>query len=382
MERRAMKTSITSLATLLGTALLAVACSEPTGPGPEHGAPGGPTMAVTAGGGIALDVFNGKLGETTTIWQGFHPTNPHLGDAVVVTFYWIGSTNIITRVYDHLGDGTPVGNAYTPVAYVTDGGISMATYVATNVQNFPEGTYPNDDKSLIVHADLAEPIQDGGITLSAFTGVAAVTADALGAHQSASGSGSSYPTIADPGAVSTDAGALVYGVTMSNGRGVDAPAGFTTITAQTDPTIWNEADYAVQASAGSVDPQWKWYFNAPSTWLASVLVLRPAATQLAFTVQPSTTLPFMTIQPAVQAVALDASGNPTGFNGPVTIAIATNGGLLMAGTLSGTRTVNAVNGVVTFPNLSIDQVGNGYTLGVTSPGLTSAVSAPFNIGPM
>ena len=113
---------------------------------------------------------------------------------------------------------------------------------------------------------------------------------------------------------------------------------------------WNEADYAVQASAGSVDPQWTWYFNAPSTWLASVLVLRPAATQLAFTVQPSTTLPFMTIQPAVQAVALDASGNPTGFNGPVTIAIATNGGLLMAGTLSGTRTVNAVNGVVTDGN--------------------------------
>src|SRR5216110_2559301 len=158
---------------LLAAALLVVGCGEAVGPRSERHDPRGPALDVAVtGGSIALDQHNGKLGETTTIWQDFRPTNPHLGDAVVVTFYWIGSTNIITRVYDHLGDGTPVGNAYTPVAYVTDGGISMATYVATNVQNFPEGTYPNDDKSLIVHADLAEPIQDGGITLSAFTGVA------------------------------------------------------------------------------------------------------------------------------------------------------------------------------------------------------------------
>ena len=375
------RTTIAGLAALLGAVVLAAGCREPVGPSPEHQGPGLPRFAVAASGGIALDQQNGKLGETTTIWQGFHPTNPHLGDAVVVTFYWVGSTNIIARVYDHLGDGTPVGNTYTLVEYVTGGGVSMATYVATNVQGFPEGTDPNGNTTLVVHADLAAPIQDGGISLSSFTGVSSVTAQALGPHQSASGSGSSYPTIADPGALAVEAGALTYGVTMSDGQGVDRPAGFTTIGVLTDPTLWVETDYAVQTSAGSVDPRWTWYFNAPHTWLASALVLHPAATQLAFTVQPSTTMPFLTIQPPVKVTALDALGNPAvSFNGQVTIAIANNGGLLLAGKLSGTKTVTAVNGVATFSDLSIDQVGNGYTLQGAAPGLSGAVSAPFNIG--
>jgi hypothetical protein len=77
----------------------------------------------------------------------------------------------------------------------------------------------------------------------------------------------------------------------------------------------------------------------------------------------------------------DASGNAlTSFTGPVTIAIGHNGGMLMPGTLSGTKTVTAVNGVATFADLSIDQPGSGYTLVVTAGGVTGAESAPFNIG--
>ena len=380
------RTTWTGLSGLLAAVLLAVSCTEPVGPRPEGRGPGAPRFDVAASGGIALDQLNGKLGETTTIWQGFHPTNPHLGDAIVVTFYWIGSTNILTRVYDHLGDAnaTPVGNTYNLVEYVTAGGISMATYVALNVQNFPEGTYPSGENILVVQADLASPIQDGGLMLSAFSGVSTVSTQALGGSHQASGTGSSYPTVADPGALAIDADALAYGVTMSNGVvGVDPPLGFTTITTLSDANIATEANYLVQAGAGSVDPQWSWYFNSPSTWLATALVLNPAATQLAITVQPSTTLPFMTIRPPVKVTALDARGNPVAsFNGLVTIAIANNGGLLMPGTLSGTKTVTAANGVATFSDLSIDQVGNGYTLQAAASGLTGAVSAPFNIGPM
>jgi len=36
------------------------------------------------------------------------------------------------------------------------------------------------------------------------------------------------------------------------------------------------------------------------------------------------------------------------------------------GTVPGTRTVTAVNGVATFSDLSIDQLGNGYTLSGSS----------------
>ena len=372
----------------IAAAALAVGCGEAVSPGAERRPdPGGPKLDVVAGASaIRLDQSNGKLGETTTIWQDFRPTNPHHGDAIVVTFYWVGSTNIITRVYDHLSDAaqTPVGNTYTLVDFVTAGGVAMATYVATNVQNFPEGTVPNGDQNLVVHADLASPIQDGGLTISAWTGVSTVTG-ALGAHQSATGSGSSYPTVADAGALAVDPGALTYAVTMSNnGRGAEVPAGFTSLSVMSSTAMWIEADYAIRPDtdgAGTVDPQWSWSFSAPGNWLASALVLRAAARQLAFTVQPSTTLPLLPIQPAVQVAVLDESGNrDTSFSGPVTIAIGHNGGVLIPGTLSGTKTVTAVNGVVTFSDLSIDQPGDGYTLRVTSAGLTAAESQPFNIG--
>jgi hypothetical protein len=381
MNRSATRTGLSGL---LAVVLLAVGCTESLGP--ARGSPGAPRFDVAAN-GIAPDQVNGTFHEdgTAGLLKGFNPTNPHLGDAIIATFYWVASTNtnIITSVTDRLADGTPVGNTYTPVEFVSAGGISMATYVATNVQNFPEGTFPSGEKILVVAAALASPIQDGGIMISAFTGVSTVSTQALGGHSKAFGAGSSYPTVADPGALAIGANALAFGVTMSNGVvGVDPPVGFTTITALSDANIATEANYLVQGGAGSVHPQWSWYFTSLSTWLATALVLNPAPTQLAFTVQPSTTLPTMVIQPPVKVTALDARGNPvTSFNGLVTIAIANNGGLIMRGTLSGTRTVAAVNGVATFSDLSIDQAGNGYTLQAAASGLT-AVSASFNVGPM
>ena len=108
----------------------------------------------------------------------------------------------------------------------------------------------------------------------------------------------------------------------------------------------------------------------------------PPATQLSFTVQPTNTLPSGTITPAVEVTALDAQGNPvSGFTGTITIAIGHDASLLGNAVLSGTLTVTAVSGVARFSNLSIDQIGVGYTLRATATGLTSAESATFNIGP-
>src|SRR5207253_2607549 len=99
------------------------------------------------------------------------------------------------------------------------------------------------------------------------------------------------------------------------------------------------------------------------------------ATQLVFSVQPSSTTAGATITPAVQVTALDASNNTaTGFTGNVTVAIGTNPG---SGTLAGTATVAASAGVATFANLSIDKTGTGYTL--TATGAGSATSSAFNI---
>jgi hypothetical protein len=106
------------------------------------------------------------------------------------------------------------------------------------------------------------------------------------------------------------------------------------------------------------------------------------ATQLVFTVQPSNALPYpaATIQPPVKVSVLDAQGNTVmTFAGQVTIAIGRNGGVLVPGTLRGTQSVAAVNGVATFPDLSIDQPGRGYTLRTAALDLAGTESASFDI---
>ena len=102
-----------------------------------------------------------------------------------------------------------------------------------------------------------------------------------------------------------------------------------------------------------------------------------AASQLVFTVQPTSTAAAATITPAVEVTARDAFGNvATGFTGNVTLAIGSNPG---GGTLSGTTTVAAVAGVASLTTLSVNNVGVGYTLRAMSGGLTVATSTPFDV---
>ncbi len=99
--------------------------------------------------------------------------------------------------------------------------------------------------------------------------------------------------------------------------------------------------------------------------------------QLAFTVQPTDVVSAAAITPAVQVSIEDANGTVvTTATNAVTIAIGTNAG---GGTLSGTLTTNAVNGVATFSNLNIDKTGTGYTLAASAATLTGATSTPFNV---
>src|SRR2546425_1618620 len=268
------RTTCAVLASLLAATLLPAGCRDAVNP--ERRGPATAEFAAAAS-GIALDQQNGALGPTnsTIIRKGFNDTNPRLGSAIIATFYWLGSTNIIPTVSDHLADGTPVGNTYHLVANVSADNIAMATFVATDVQNFPEGTFPTGEKILVVEATFSAPIADGGILISSYTGVDAVFDRALGAQAVASGSGSTA-TIADPGAIAIDAGALAYGATMANRVvGLTSPANFTTLNGgpMSNAAIKTDGEFAVQASAGSVDPQWTWFFDQgnPGTWLASVL---------------------------------------------------------------------------------------------------------------
>jgi len=103
------------------------------------------------------------------------------------------------------------------------------------------------------------------------------------------------------------------------------------------------------------------------------------ATQLVFTVQPSTAVAGAAISPAVQVTALDAANNPVPtFSGTVTVALGNNPG---GSTLGGTTAVAAVSGVASFANLTLDKTSTGYWLTATATGLTTATSGSFNITP-
>ncbi len=101
-----------------------------------------------------------------------------------------------------------------------------------------------------------------------------------------------------------------------------------------------------------------------------------AATQVVVTSQPPSSVnpgsPF-----GLTVAAEDPYGNvdPT-FNGTVTVGLSANPG---GATLGGTLTVTAQDGVATFAGLTLNNAGTGYTLQVSSNGLTSATTSAFNV---
>jgi protocatechuate 3,4-dioxygenase beta subunit len=102
-----------------------------------------------------------------------------------------------------------------------------------------------------------------------------------------------------------------------------------------------------------------------------------APSVLSFTGQPVSATSGASLGSVVVALEDGQSNILTQATGQVTIAIGTHGGV---GVLSGTVTQQAVAGVATFPDLSIDKAGMGYTLVATAPGFSGATSGPFAIG--
>jgi large repetitive protein len=164
-------------------------------------------------------------------------------------------------------------------------------------------------------------------------------------------------------------GAKAISWVVGTGGGSPNPA-----TATTNPNGFAWTRWTLGPNAGSN------LINAVFSGVPSVPFTATAeagqATKLAFT-QPPVTTSAGSPMPAVRVAIQDASGNTvTSATTQVTLAIGANPG---AGTLSGTTTVSAVNGVAVFSTLSIDKAGNGYTLTAASSGLPDATSPAFDI---
>ncbi len=111
----------------------------------------------------------------------------------------------------------------------------------------------------------------------------------------------------------------------------------------------------------------------------SAITVTPAApSQVAITEEPPASVTagsgFV-----LQATIEDAYGNvEAGDNAAVMVALANNPG---GSTLGGTLSVTASNGVATFSGLTLTKAASGYTLGVSSSGLTGATSSAITVTP-
>jgi len=126
------------------------------------------------------------------------------------------------------------------------------------------------------------------------------------------------------------------------------------------------AGYTLAVSSSGVD----------SVTTSAITVTPAVATQLVITQQPPATVK-VNSGFGLQASIEDQYGNVvTTANSSVSVAFANNP---TGAALGGALTVTASQGIAAFSGLTINQVGSGYTLRVTSSGLSSAVTNAINV---
>ncbi len=99
---------------------------------------------------------------------------------------------------------------------------------------------------------------------------------------------------------------------------------------------------------------------------------------LVFISSPGSPIPAGSVlAPIVQVAAVTRDGNTdASYTGLVSVAVSENA---PPGTLSGSRSVQAVRGIALFPGLRMMTSGVGYTLTATAPARSSATSARFDV---
>lgn len=153
--------------------------------------------------------------------------------------------------------------------------------------------------------------------------------------------------------------------TLSNGTVATNGTGAASVTATANTT---PGRYSVTANVTSAGV-------SPAAVTFALQNIGPPA-QLIFTTEP----PASAVAGAPFSVAVtvkDVNGvTIANFTGSVSLSLSSG---TSGATLGGTTTVNAVNGVATFTNLTVNKAGSGYMLIPATGSVTSAPSTPFTI---
>lgn len=180
------------------------------------------------------------------------------------------------------------------------------------------------------------------------------------------------------------------GALLSGDNATQVTAAITTGTGASGAVLGPGGSLTAQASGGvvsfsglTIDLQGSGYtltFTATgftsATSTAFDVGTPPTPTQLRITTPPGGAAPGVafTSQPVVQ---IQDSTGALVTNASHFVAVSLNGG--SGGTLAGTLIVQAVNGVATFTDLSVNQAGTGYSLTFSAVNLTSATSNSFDV---
>jgi virginiamycin B lyase len=176
--------------------------------------------------------------------------------------------------------------------------------------------------------------------------------------------GSGNPITSFDGTVTVALATNPAGAALGGTLSVTASYGVATFSGLTITTA--ASGYTLEASASGLG----------SGVTSSITVTPAAASQLVITTEPPATVKLNGAF-GLQASVEDAYGNVvTTASNSVSVAFANNP---TGATLGGTLSVAASQGVATFSNLTINKVGNGYTLAVSSSGLSGATSTAINV---
>ena len=376
---------------------------------------GGATIdfTVTLGGGSVGPTarVSGADGTARTAWTlgatpGTQTARAQLNGtpAIFAAFGAIGSPGVAVRleVTTEPSAGQVAGVALTPAIVVRaiDAVGATATAftgtVALGLAANPSATTPAGTLSVAAVAgvatfsDVRVNVVGAGYTLAATS--AALAPDTTVAFTVAAGPAGSLATLSgdvQSGAVTTAlaapfvvrvtdafanpvAGTTVNWAITSGGGALSLTSGVTDAAGQASSSL------TLPGVAGSVTVTATalGLSGSPRTFTATATA--GAASQLVFTLNTGAGTAGQPITPGWVVQARDGLGNLAGgFAGPVTIVLS-NGP--PAAVLGGTTTVNAVAGVASFGDLTVDLSASSWVLNASSPGLSGAASATFSIG--
>lgn len=181
------------------------------------------------------------------------------------------------------------------------------------------------------------------------------------------------------GAVVTSDNTTQVTVTISVGTGAFIGGSTTTMTAVNG--IVTFTDLGIDTAGTGFVLQFDDTLAALTNVSSNPFDVAGPATQLVIVTQPGGATPgtAFTQQPVIEIQ--DAAGVVVSTDNSTQVTVTISAGTGTAGaTLGGTTTVTAVNGVVTFADLSIDLAGVGYTLDFDDGGaLTAATSTSFDV---